>query len=314
MMDTLSHTSGIPEVTRKYLLVPHALHCIECGRVLQGFFSTGKCPTCGTSIARSLRGSRLDKADASWVRKLRNALWILLLQCILAWISIIAALAVIFVATLQSRQSVMRHMQSASTLEVGAFAANIVVTVFLAVGVGMLTVPEPNTASSGKWGYARALTMLTLLWGYGGPLLGQGISLSVGSGAQHVVSICGGMLSLMAPIAVFCVLGYLRTLAIRLPNDQLARDTGVVMWGESVALAVVVTCQLIVSFWQFCAWKSPELRRGTLEIAAVGEPWRTISTIGGCMAIIAMGAAGVFGVWYLILLMRYSSAIGTVVR
>ena len=46
------------------------LLCNHCGYNLRGLLSEGRCPECGTEVARSLRGDLLVAADPAWLERL----------------------------------------------------------------------------------------------------------------------------------------------------------------------------------------------------------------------------------------------------
>ncbi len=46
------------------------LLCSHCGYNLRGLLSEGRCPECGTEVARSLRGDLLAAADPAWLERL----------------------------------------------------------------------------------------------------------------------------------------------------------------------------------------------------------------------------------------------------
>ncbi len=123
--------------------------CIVCGYDLRGSNPEGNCPECGAAVERSLHGDWLRYADQRWVRAVHRGLsWTwrgvaAVLISIIAMLVFVIGLAIIGAVSSTPIPSWFERVFIAivSVLWLGGGAS-------LALGLWLLSTPEPRTADS----------------------------------------------------------------------------------------------------------------------------------------------------------------------
>lgn len=189
------------------------LTCIQCGYNLRTLFVDGRCPECGTLVDRSLKGNLLRYADPHWLDKLRLGTAMLLGSvCVLLLGSCLFG-------------AVFRMIDGATaTILISLIFSAVTLTAML-----LITAREPAIAAS-----EDPITLRRVVRACASLLFaGQAILI-----LSHFVRWGDLMLRLtmlgmlvVAGIAYFVTFTYFRRLALRIPDDKLARMTTVVMWG-----------------------------------------------------------------------------------
>jgi hypothetical protein len=192
------------------------LLCIDCGYNLGGLRGDGVCPECGTALAKSVRGDRLDVANESWLAQVTRGqrfLWVgfsgltlVLLTLILVPFAVSAAqMAILFTC-------------------VGiAFIGFLLV---LVCGSILLTAQEPRTIlSESHWSYRnRARVSLMAAIATTGAILANdwiiGIALP-----KPVVSVAAIVCVAAVSVSIVSIMRVLQSLAIRACHRRLAERT-----------------------------------------------------------------------------------------
>lgn len=222
---------ALPMDEKGRLLTP--VTCQGCWADLHGQKIKGKCPECGASVARSARGNRLRFADPAWVETLRSGVSILLLGVLLYVVMLMVVVAVQVgvqgAAVLEQDSGSAKPPTFEQALEqaVGPpelAAVTIVIaligSVVMMLGVWKLTVPEPGQTKPGdavareafRWGWLTA----TLLANMGNLLVLTDPTLG---------AMVSGVSTVFSVVASIAMLLYLRGLAMRIPDEDLAGKT-----------------------------------------------------------------------------------------
>jgi hypothetical protein len=174
--------------------------CIACEYPLRGLDPKGKCPECGTSIARSLRDDRLAHASPFWVFRLSQATTMLCLS---------TALALIF--------ELPFYLPIATTIgpTFSRFSLRFIdgIEAINLIAKWLLGTPEPVAPGihrSRGWGWSiRIISTVAVLWRW--------MPISFVMTMNHTMFVWG--LLIIAGLVVEFL--YLRKLAARLPDQEL---------------------------------------------------------------------------------------------
>ena len=238
--------------------------CLGCGYNLRGLDSGGACPECGVAIGRSVHGNLLRYASPGWVEQLVSGM---------NWIVAAIVLSVVL-------GGVMGNGSGQVTL------VDLVVAVVSLVGYWKVTEPEPGRVEHEPQWSPRFLTRWTsvALVGIRGADL---VLLQLGPGA-----VLGSLLAeaVVAVVGTFATGYYAMSLASRLPDARLERQTHIVMWGMAIMGGLI---SLAVATLTAAEW-------GGAALAAL-EPWMTAAAV-------VVGLAWlVLLIWTLVLVVDYRS-------
>lgn len=211
------------------------LPCARCGYNLRGLWANHNCPECGTRIELSLQGNLLRFADPEWLKKLRLGialkLWQLLIIAILVGVGILAAFVGMFAVS----------------------AFGLIGSVVGIVATWMITAPEPNIAvEEDPMTLRRMIRVCVVISVFGEQMqqLTTGVRTPFGAGPMPgvvptIMVTAAGLLGVVAMIGEFI---YLRRFARRFPDQRLADNTTVVMWGLSGTLTAALIIGLFSAF------------------------------------------------------------------
>jgi MFS family permease len=296
--------------------------CRKCGYNLRGLLPDGRCPECGTAVGRSLHGDLLRFSDPEWVQKLASGMNWIVASIVIGFLG--GVMGVVFAALFMS-------FIGSRSFVVFAPLAGLVFGVFALVGYWKVTTPDPARLSEERGLSARKLVRIAQVTNYA--------VAPVNSLVQHfgwipalAMSAVSGVIGLAGTFAVFV---YGRKLALRIPDEKLARHCKIVMWGLSVTLAfTVVYAALIVPLAVFVppttATSAPV---GTTTsgpsysvayytssgVTTKGKRVTTTTTTTPTSPVGVMAYAGascfvgggylIFGIWALLLLLRFRRAL-----
>ena len=238
-MDARRSTSPTVAVDRAGR-VAEDVRCHSCGYNLRGISPDGRCPECRADVGRSIHGGLLRYCDPQWVRRLAGGVsWILasILLGIPIWLS-------------------WRINAWEFTITPRLIATlNLLVIGVGLVGCWMVTTPDPGGAAAERRLSGRRLTRYMMIaWALSHvlqffPSLDT-IVIGIPWTRMTVLQVIPGV----AAYVSLCIHG--RGLALRLPDQWLARQTRIVMWGiASTAvpgmLLIFVPGQLGTIVWMY---------------------------------------------------------------
>jgi len=192
--------------------------CRACGYNLRGTDPQSVCPECGTAIGWSLVGDRLRFADPIWVRRLSTGA-----GCLIAALLLNLTLGCISRGMVSG---VVGHGTSLFTTFLDMLPSAIG-----AVGYWLVTTPEPVEKFNGpvqvritaRWCCVLPPVINLMLV----PMATQDSWLSMIT-VIGIFVMLGGLIGL---VGQFTLLVYARRIALRVPDESLASQTRIVMWG-----------------------------------------------------------------------------------
>jgi hypothetical protein len=264
-------------------VVTASVPCRRCAYNLRSLQISARCPECGAPVAVSVQGDLLRFSDPQWLQTLSSGANLLL------W-GIFVNIAVSVVGGFVARG-------------LGPWIAPLIGvagSVVQLYGAWLLTEPDPSGLGEDRYGRARQTIRVALIVGVLSQFLQFVINTSAPSREVMVaLAVTSTAAALVGVVGQFAMLRYLDRLARRIPDDALARRARVVFWGYGTTMLVIV---LLAGA---AALSVPLLNRTTPAPAGLGAGVLGAAAVGGCVAVIA---AGVFGVLFLFLLKRLSTA------
>ncbi len=277
--------------------------CRACGYSLRSLALDQACPECGVAVSASVPSNGLVFSNSRWlVRVARGCLFL----PVTLFVAIACGMGLGFIEEwmLQPAQRVEWRFQ----LIVGAF--QVAVTVLLVYAFWMLTLPEPGRNQRHiRWStrrIARVLILSSLIVNALPGVVLQLIAFSawptIGAPGLDILRWTSSLLSsgcgLLGCIGLFF---YAASMALRIPNDRLARRTDLVRWGLGCALVLGFILQLfpaVVSSLELYDWRNLRLLDFSYD----------------ALVVIAVVLIVLFGVWALILILQYREHLLRVVR
>jgi len=236
------------------------------------------CPECGAPIGASTHGDLLAYADPDWLDRLRKGTSLKLWNIVLGMVSAVTAW-------------VLERVQVPGVVQIFVALPAEILGLWAAF---LITTQEPRISLAEDPVTLRKVVRGCAIVGFIGNVL-QVLSENVGLGVSlSMVVALGGVFILVGIASYLGEFIYFRRFARRLPNDRLTRDTTVVMWGVVIGLGSFVLFGLIV------ALAGP---------AASGRAVGAVATLPLCGSLLALG---VFGIWYIVLLLQYRLAFSAV--
>lgn len=205
--------------------------CAGCGYALEGLASSGKCPECGMSVERSLRGPMLRFAGVEYLKNLHLGVCLVLIANILSIVMfVLVILGTVGVSMLNGTKG--QWFDAASNL------FGLIPTITGLVGYWYFTTPDPALQHAEQPAAARKVVRAMTVVQLGATLLGAVASflavpaLNVGAGpAAEAVSMACGTVALIAfGVAFFAVMLYVKWLAMRVPDADMMNRAKMFLW------------------------------------------------------------------------------------
>lgn len=268
--------------------------CRKCGYNLRGLQREGRCPECAAPVAVSVRGDLLCLSEPGYVKYVaRGNRWVLhgLTLMVLGPVAVIVATA-LAVSTAPTVQRSAPFLGVLGILGALVFIAGVVL--FLP-GVWFLTTAEPSVFDTSRRDRERRLVRTYLLVS----LSGIGLSWTVKELAPPVPAMAAFQIlllgsSVLGVVATWAYFAYLRGLARRVPDEQLARRAQALGKNLTIAFGALVLFKVIDSVM---IWGPALFRPGAPTSAPVawGQPattpflsaGSTYWTIQSCISILA---------------------------
>jgi hypothetical protein len=288
-----------------------SIPCRRCGYDLRGLDPDGRCPECRTAVARSIQGDLLRLCEPQWTARLaRGMLWLIIgLMVQIAWGMAVSLIGAVFAGMSTGPTGGL----SASFQTVMAISASGtgLTAVIQAIGVWLLTSPDPGATETARPINARVIARyffiaqiiaapLVQSWTVGTNLGMAGGSMPNWFGFGYGIALLGGAFALVALTAYAAGFVYLRQLALRMPRPSLAGQTRVVMWGFISAQAFSQLIGLLMLALL------PSLMAGGGTPGGGALVGLSMAGVGACFAGLA---SIVFGIWAIVLLFLYRSAL-----
>ena len=261
-----------PPLTAAESIVVHSVACTRCGYNLRGLSATGKCPECGWSVDASLRGGLLAYSGPEYLEALVTGstvvIWTNIANAVLN-LGMVAAVFVILALSGASPSGAgqggpLPGIAALQLMEVGATGLGLLVTAASLLGYWLLTSPDPGTAATEQPRAARRVVRGAVIASTGVQLvalvlhlLGPGTFAS-GAGTpvapnafSHAAQAMGVAGTLLLVVQFFAMMLYVRWLALRVPTEDLVKQTQIYMWLLPLLAVVGAVC---VGIGPLIAW------------------------------------------------------------
>ena len=315
-------------------MVADDISCRRCGYNLRSLSPAGRCPECGTAVGRSLRGDLLQFSDPQWVDKLASGM---------NWIVASIVVGVFSGAILAIVIGMLGAFGNPTIIFVAAPAMQLGLGAVALIGYWKVTTPDPAKLEPEDGLSARKIVRASQIANYALAPIVQ-VLLPIAFWTSQGLNLLSTLIGLAGMFAIFI---YARSLAIRVPDEQLARHCRIVMWGLAVmmSLSFVVAVIAVFSAAPGAGAGMPVIAGAPLTSApAAGQanpaagspaanpalnlgggtattttatttttavmPFGPAGTVGGMAVACALGLGFfIFGIWSLILIIRFRRAL-----
>lgn len=288
------------------VLVDH-VDCRQCGYDLAGLSQDATCPECGTSIAWSLEGDLLVFSDPRWLgQTLRGLQWYVASLILMVVLGVLAFAGFFLGARLLGPSQLGGAMMM---FNVGSLAVTAIILGVMAVGYYRMTAIEPgetNTKRLSLYRLTRIMTLSSIAVAIVVQLgqIGFALVLSWFNVHQQQVFILTQLAelfnSLVGTIAFLFFLWLCRDLALRLPNQSLARNIKIAFCLNLAfipALIVIHGGQIVMTLLAFNGNNDPTVQM----------------VIGGIFIVIGLAAIAVV-IYEIVLLVWFYRGLTRIVR
>jgi hypothetical protein len=273
------------------------LACRSCGYSLRGLPTTGRCPECSEAIGRSIHGDLLQFSDPAWVERVaRGVRWL-----VIAFI--VSIVGGMLLGVMVAAIGIGLGIGSPWILAVPLVLYAIVVSAMSIAGYWMATSPDPGVDESqqpltvraiARWSIVAqsAVSIVALPFQLGSSVLPMG-----GGGTSPDVTYALGvslnaLATALGVVGMVAMLAYAAKLAKRIPDDRIAKQCRIVMWGYGIAGSLMFLGAV-------CMIGAGGDTSHPMMIAA-----QIANVVGGIPML-------VFGIWALVLLFRFRSRLRT---
>jgi hypothetical protein len=275
MSDDNKASSGNAAVQSRQAIASD-LPCRRCGYNLRGLATPGRCPECNAELVFATSGNQFRFCDPEWVMKLARGMSWLVAAVAVAMLLLVS----VVVASVFFRQAVGGEVR---------FVASVVVATIALIGISMITSKDPG---GDEFRAAKRARLALRAWVVGSvPLyIAAGNISAIPLGTRYVLF---AIQFLVGVVGVFVFFHFARQLALRIPDQKLADESLIVMWG-------VLTSYLLLTGL-------------TMLAIAPGSVPNPMAWVFGMSCSVLVGCA-VFSLWSAALLWRFCIGLRSAAR
>ncbi len=269
------------------------LPCIECGYNLRGQLPRGSCPECGAPVARSNRTDQLARANPAWLATLKHAMtWMLV--GVAAYIFIFVAIMAVAIASIGSFLPSLGNPNPAPStlLTVVSVAGTLIYAVIFGVAYWQLTTPEPGAFTPRT---SCGITRYTMVPAFAVSLIATVAAAPATNSAEIISGVFQVIALLLMLVGLPASMVYMRTLAVRVPDMGLSRQTSILLWGIPISVGTFIGGAFFLG-----------LVTATSSSAGPGGA-AVLTMLFACPAMIAIV---VFSIWWIVLMCLYRVRFG----
>lgn len=198
--------------------------CRRCGYNLRGLDALGRCPECGTPVGLSAHGDLLRFADPKWLQTISSGLSLVL------WGVLVSMLV-----------GMLSRLLSAAGSQVLVAGLGLIGSIIYVVGAYRFTEPDPSGLSDGKYVNTRKFVRIALALSVIGSVMSM-VALLIGlpGAIGIVIGVVGLLLGAIGYVGEWARLRYMRALALRIPEPQLASAAAFLSWAYPITSAIMV--------------------------------------------------------------------------
>lgn len=246
--------------------------CRKCAYNLRGLNVNGRCPECGAPVGFSVQGDYLQFSSPEWLDTLAKGASLFLLGII---VMIVGAIVVGI---------------GASVAGLGRWPVQIVgmvAAVMLTIAWWRLTEPDPSGLGEDRYGTARKLIRIGLV----ASICDQMLEFTKQAGpytpsVNLLLGLLDVMFGIMGIVSFFAGLNYLRKLALRVPDRELADRGKFLIWAFGSTFVIGIVLIFVMAFFVAASGV-----RGSWGVAAIPVILMVIALL-------------VFSIMYLMLIVR----------
>ncbi|RJP37963.1 MAG: hypothetical protein C4547_04955 [Phycisphaerales bacterium] len=254
--------------------------CRRCGYNLRGLLRDDRCPECGSPAVLALQGDRIRFGDPGWVDRLAKGVRLVVWGIVLAFLSGLAG--------------------AVSSTVILATIVTVLASLMRCCGVWLLTSPDPSGLGEASYATSRKVVRIAAVIGLVGAAVG-------GFGGSMALTLLTGTLGVAATLAgvieQIATLLFLEKLCRRIPDKKLAGRARVIRCGILFGYAFMLVGGIVTA-----------LTLATAGPSGIGAPVGLSAGALGCV----MGVGGltllVFGILYLLFMIRLGRALGVEAR
>ena len=291
------HHDLVQDIQAAATPIDRDLPCIQCGYNLRTQLMGGNCPECGTPVSRSVRTDQLHQSDIGWLASLRTGAMVMFtgIFAIIVFGVVLACGGIVLLAPGSASPGGPEMVFLIVQLLIGITVAGT-----FGFAVFKLTMPEPGRQTPKQSCSVARYTLLTYFTlGLLATVIGMAPSV-IAEAVSAILSLINMVLGITGFIAMML---YARSLAARIPDPSLEKNTSIVLWGMVSTLALAFVLMAIVVVSMVIGMTSSSAPSGA-------SPMMMAAGISSCLFCPLSIAALVFGIWWIVLLGQYSGAFG----